>query len=252
MARNIFSLSFVLSPEVLTIKETAIKIISLLDILRSYDEVFSKFTYSKLDFPRTDFNLTKDDLNELVDKLSDTMLSMNLSDIQQYNNVINPIINFGRDFGFSFLLDFDDTSKKHFSITGNISSSKFSSFSIKHFPFENSDYDFDWYFSVLKLINMNLRPLYSGVKITIEQYMDLYLPLKIKYPLGWITYFSDDSKIKTPDDIGFEVLKVEGGCYIIATRNDFTQSKEEFLEIKDKLIEATKKLKKYSPEYSEG
>ena len=163
----------------------------------------------------------------------------------------NPTIDFSRDLGFRFLLQFNKNNKQHFSITGNISSSQFCGLAIEYFPFENSDYDFDWYFNIFRKINEYLKPKYSGVNIILPQYMEMYLPLKIVYPLGWVTYFSNESNIKIPKDIGFEAIQEDKGQYIIATRDDFTTNKVSFFAIKEKLIEGMKELKNTCNEYSE-
>ncbi|SDD39980.1 hypothetical protein SAMN05216323_11722 [Williamwhitmania taraxaci] len=79
----------------------------------------------------------------------------------------------------------------------------------------------------------------------------MYLPLKVVYPLGWITYFSNESNIKMPTVDGFEIIQDEKGQYIIATREDFTQSKEDFFAMKEKLIDGMKVLKNTCKEYTE-
>jgi len=250
MARNIFGVSFVLPKQILSINETATKVVSLLEILRIEDDVFSKFKVSKLLFKSIEFNLEDNSFDNIL-KLSETILSFELSDIKHYEKEENPTIDFSRDHGFNVLLEFEKNKKKHFSLSCNLSSSKWNSLSIENFPFENSDYDFDWYFNILRKTNDFLKPIYSGVNIILPQYVEMYLPLKIAYPFGWITYFSNESNIRIPTDIDFEVKQEEKGQYVIATREDFTASKESFFAMKEKLIEGMNVLKNISPEYSE-
>lgn len=251
MARNIFSISFVLPSQKLSIKETVFKLLSFLEILRIEDDVFTKFNASALNFKSVALNLGEDSFEENVMKLSKAILQFNFEDIRQHEKEENPTIDFTRDYGYRFLLQFNKNNKQHFSITGNISSSQFCGLAIEYFPFENSDYDFDWYMNINRKSNDFLKPKYSGVKIILDQYMELYRPLKIKYPLGWITYFSNESNIKMPKDIGFKVIQEEKGQYIIATREDFTASKESFFEMKERIIEGMKLLKERCPEYKE-
>ncbi|MBP6385586.1 MAG: hypothetical protein KA327_03100 [Pseudarcicella sp.] len=251
MARNIFDLVFILPPKRISIKETAVKLISLLEILRIEDNVFSKFKVSKLHFKSVEFNLEDNSFEKSVQKLSDTILRFELPDIKHYEKEENPTIDFSRDHGFFISFEFQMENKKHFNLFCNLASSQKNSLAIENFPFEKSDYNFDWYFNIFRKINQYLNPKYSGVNIILPQYMEMYLPLKIVYPLGWVTYFSNESNIKMPFDGGFEVIQEEKGQYIIATREDFTASKESFFAMKEHLIEGMKLLKERCPEYKE-
>ena len=251
MARNIFGISFILHPKDKTIKETAICLLSLLEILRKEDDIFSKFTLAAEEIKSVKFDLSELEFNDAVEKLAQAILKTDLSSIRKYEKVENPTIDFSRDLGFTLLLQFFKNRKKRFSITGNISSSRFSSLAITYFPFEDSDYEFDWYFRMLKITTEYFNPLFSGVNIIMSTYIGEYRDLKIKYPLGWITYFSDESKIEIPSDIGFEAEKTEKGVYLILTREDFTQNKEDYFSARDKLLEAMQKIKKNSANYSE-
>ncbi|WP_158981186.1 MULTISPECIES: hypothetical protein [unclassified Flavobacterium] len=251
MAKNIFSLSFVLPSQKLSIRETVFKLLSLLEILRIEDDVFTKFKVSALHFKSVALNLEEGSFEENVMKLSEVILQFNFEDIRQHEKEENPTIDFSRDFGYRFLFQFNKNNKQHFSITGNISSSQFCGLGIEYFPFENSDYDFDWYMNIIRKTNDFLKPKYSSVKIILDQYMELYHPLKIMYPLGWITYFSNDSNIKISEKTDFEIIQEENGQYVIATREDFTTNKENFFAIKEKLIEGMKVLKSTCNEYSD-
>lgn len=251
MARNIFDLVFVLQPKRISIRETAVKLISLLEILRIEDNAFSKFKVSKIHFKSVEFNLEDNLFEKSVQKLSDTILRFELPDIKHYEKEENPTIDFSRDYGFFISFEFQIDNKKHFNLFCNLASSQKNSLSIDNFPFENNDYDVDWYFNIMRKANQFLRPKYSGVNIILSQYIEMYLPLKIIYPLGWITYFSNESNIKMPIVRGFELVEEENGQYIIVTREDFTQNKDSFFVIKEKLIDGMKVLKNICPEYSE-
>lgn len=252
MARNIFDISFVLQKQRLTISQASVKLLFLLEILRKEDDVFSRFKVTKLHFKSVEFNLNENSIDNNILKLSETILRFELSDIRHYEKEENLTIDFSRDHGFFVSLEFLKNNKKHFYLLCNIASNQWNSLSFENFPFENSDYDFDWYFTILRKTNQFLKPLYSGVRIILDQYMEMYSPLNIKFPLGWITYFSNESNIKMPSDIGFETIQEEKGQYIIATREDFTQSKESFFAMKDKLINGMKVLKDTCVEYSEN
>ena len=255
MARNIFDLRFNLSEEKLSIKETALKLISLLELLRIEDDVFAKFKVSKPHFKSVDFDLNNGNIESNVQKLAKTLLIFEYADFSQSEKDMIPTIDFTRELGFMFLLEFKKENKQHFVITGSMGvtfNPLWNSLSIQNFPIENSDYDFNWYLKNLKIANLYLKPIYSCIRIILDQYMEKYWELKIKYPLGWITYFSNESNIKMPFDAGFEVLQEEKGQYIITTREDFTTSKESFFAMKDKLIEGMKLLKEKCPEYTEA
>jgi len=254
MARNIFGISFILPVKKLSIKETALKLISLLELLRRDDDIFSKFKLSKLNFKSVDFDLNNGTIESNVQKLAETLIVFEYPDFTQSEKDTIPTIDFTRELGFMFLLEFKKNNKQQFVITGSMGGTfnpLWNSLSIQNFPIENSDYDFNWYFNILRKANQVLQSSYSGVNIILSQYMEMYLPIKIIYPLGWVTYFSNDSNIKMPTDKGFEVIQEEKGQYVIATREDFTTSKESFFAMKEKLIEGMKVLKNICPEYSE-
>lgn len=254
MARNIFDLRFNLSEEKLSIKETALKLISLLELLRIGDDVFAKFKVSKLHFKSVEFDLNNGTIESNVQKLAETLLTFEYADFSQSEKDTIPTIDFTRELGFMFLLEFKKKNKQHFVITGSMGvtfNPLWNSLSIQNFPIENSDYDFNWYFKVLKTSNIYLQPINSSIRIILDQYMEKYWELKIKYPLGWITYFSKESNIKMPTDIGFEVIQEDKGQYVIAAREDFTTSKESFFAMKEKLIDGMKVLKSTCIEYSE-
>ena len=68
--------------------------------------------------------------------------------------------------------------------------------------------------------------------------------------LGWITYFSNDYEIQIPNDIeGFDCEYAENGKYLIATREDFTVSKEAYQVQKEKLLKAMEYLGRSVPGY---
>jgi len=250
MARNIFSLSFILPPLELSIKETAFKLLSLLEILRKEDAVYGKFKVSQLHFKKVAFDLNEMGFDKAVTVMEELFLRFHKADIKELY-LSPPADDIIRVLGFMFLLVFDEKGKNHFSLSGNLSSTKWNSLSIENFTIENSNYDFDWYFNILRKINEFLNPIYSGVNIILPQYIEMYLPLKVIYPLGWITYFANESKIKMPNDIGFEVVQEEKGQYVFATREDFTVDKESFFAMKEKLIEGMKLLKSTCIQYSE-
>jgi len=250
MARNIFDLRFVLLSNNLGTKNSAFKLLTLLEILRREYDVFSKFEVSRLHFKSIKFDLNQVSFEEALIELENTFIKFHKADLNYYETPPNEeVIN---SLGFRFLIIFKKNNKEHFSISGNFSSSdRWNSFAIENFSFENSDYDFNWYFNIIKKTNEFLNPRFSGARIILDQYMQMYWPLNIKFPLGWITYFSNESNIKMPSDLGFEVIQEEKGQYVIATREDFTQSKESFFAMKDKLVDGIKALKNTCSEYSE-
>ncbi len=250
MARNIFSLTFTLYPKIRSIQEISNEIIDLLFLLGVMDDIFLKFNYSKIGSKNTEINILELGQDSSKKKLAETILDSNLTDIKNYEKELNPKLDYFRDFGFSLLLQFKKNNKQHFSITGNIGTNQFPNLRIEYFPLENSDYDFDWYFTILKEMTIFLNPKYSCVRIILDSFTSEYNKIKIIYPLGWISYFAKDSNIIIPENLGIEVEEAKNGKYLILTRGDFTTSIEKFTEAKDKLMELMLKLKEISPEYS--
>jgi len=117
MAKNIFDLRFKLPAQKLSIKKTASKFISLLEILRKEDEIFTKFKVSALHFKSVSFNLSEGDFENNVNKLVESLSKFALADIKQYEKEENPTIDFSRDLGLRFLLQFNKNNKQNFSIS---------------------------------------------------------------------------------------------------------------------------------------
>jgi hypothetical protein len=111
----------------------------------------------------------------------------------------------------------------------------------------------EWYFKLLSIIVKNTDAVLGGVLLRGNpSFTDEVV--KYDYPLGWISYFSNEYEIKIPDNLeGFEYEYTDKGKYLIATREDFTVSKEAYQEQKDKLLKTMAYLGETVPGYlSEG
>ena len=73
---------------------------------------------------------------------------------------------------------------------------------------------------------------------------------KYRAPLGWINYFSDDSEWQIPDDLeGIEYEKVEGGKYLIVSRENIGSSPDQFEAAAKKLARLMEDLGDRVPRY---
>lgn len=250
MAKSIFYIDFNLKDNKKSILQLSYDFIDLMSNLSEIDPVFQSPLYV-YDEKKLQINLGQENRESSVLKLANIILDSFKSDIRQMDKVENPTIEFSRDFGFRLLFQYFKNNKKAFSIMTKLGASEYQELKIEFFKTE-FEYDFTWYFSVLKAIVKYWEPVQAGVIVRLPTFFDPFKSLKVWPPLGWISYFSNDGAIKIPDDLnGVEYVHTEKGKFIILTREDFTISKEVFETHRDKLLEIMKEVKSRVPEYTE-
>lgn len=248
MAKSIFGITasnpFLPRENIALIAQRTIK---LFRKLGSADPIFfSPYFIGKNDNDKYSLDITSKDSESI---LADLILRFAEGSINDYEKVSNPTIEFSRGFGFVNLYDFYHNGKHCFSVSTNFGSSSGGGASIKHFNKEK-DFSFNWYNLIFKALVEETEELSGIVSISNKSFIDLVTPLQIRFPLGWITYFSNDYEIQIPNDLeGIEYEFTEKGKYLILTREDFTINKEAYEAHKQKLLKVMEEIKHRVPEY---
>ncbi len=179
--------------------------------------------------------------------LADEILNQNIEDIRKQDKVENPGIDYSRDASVLFSLE-AKTGKEtliilNFSFGTKIKSS-IGAIAINKYCFDS--YDKAKFFLDAEVAVFNV--IYSILKIRERDFTRKTRAFKV--PLGWITYFSDDSEWGIPDDLGgIEYEHVDEGKYLILSREDITSDSEKLEAGKQKLLEVMEEIKRRVPEY---
>jgi hypothetical protein len=250
MAKSIFYIDALLENEKKSISELSSQLIMLINELAIIDSSFNCFEYSREGFQTTIIDINDLGLEKAKNQLAEIFLESNKSDIEKNEKEESLMLSFSRDFGFSHLLQFYSDGVNIFSATGNLATINYPSFRLEYFNMDNH-YPLSWYEDILKCLVKTLSPMQAGIMVKLPAFVEQWNCLKIKYPFGWFTYFSDENKIKIPDDLeGVEYEYTGKGKYIILTRDDFTVSKEAYEIQRDKLLAIMEEVKERVPEYS--
>lgn len=108
--------------------------------------------------------------------------------------------------------------------------------------------DFNWYFTLLKVVSEKMDANYSKIGIIETSFNQV--ANSFPSPLGWITYFTKDYKPGIPDDLaGIEYEFTSRGKYLILAREDFTTDKVTYEAHKQKLLSAMEEIRRRVPGY---
>lgn len=210
-----------------------------------YDNIlFQEMTLSKERKKSILIKMTEGNREENISKIAETILIFSKSGIAKYEKEKNPTIEYSRPFGFSFVVSFMVNNKVVLSFIPKLGSDSGNGIGFVNQLFHH-ERSFNWYLDILKIMqnstNATFGIMYSG---------GFKYDTNINYPLGFITYFSNDYDVQIPDNLeGFEYEYTSKGKYLIATREDFTVSKEAYQEQKEKLLRTMEYLGKTVPGY---
>lgn len=236
MAKNIFILQFSLCPNKLSIRSIAKQFYSLCLQLGKIDKRFYdlRVCVSLRSGKTESLNLLQYNESEAIDKIANSYLRSELSDIKHFDKELSPTVDFERDFGFRFVMRFG-VEPNDLQISTRFGGIGHTSIDITINNESKYEQDFEWYYSILKTVTAFFPTKWACVRISMISFVEEFA--KYNYPLGWITYFSNDIEISIPDDINeIECEFIKNGKYLILTRNDFTVSKEIFVKEKEKLF----------------
>ncbi len=248
MAKSLFNIGANWTPKKQSISEISKELWAIATNLSEVEELFITPVLSKEGYDNVSVKIKEMAKIEAIAIISNTILQFSKSDISEHENEGNPTTNFSRDFGFSFVLSYQNNSKAVISFVprmGSIQANGIGTISIS----KEIDKDFDWYYSILKAITESTNSQVGSVSFRETPFNEICN--SYKFPLGWITYFSNDYELQIPDDLeGVEYEHTDKGKYLILTREDFTIDKESYEEHKQKLLNIMEEIKQRVPEYS--
>lgn len=214
-------------------------------ILTSLCEVDDLFLYP------VHTNGSRDELIDLAivdaEYIAKLILDTERNEITQHEGEPKPTINYKRvNGGFSFNAKYllgDETAfyiniGKGFSVDG-VSISGFN---------RSIEFSYSWYKTLLYKIVECFNPFFATVKLSNQQSNVFYNQMNIKYPIGWITYFSDSYEFCIPEDLeGVDYDLLEGGKYLCSSNIDFMKDKAAYYSNQAKLERIINEIKERIP-----
>lgn len=244
MAKHIFGISINLPIIKKSIEEISKDIYQILLSLSNTDELFTTPYLRSESFNDVVIRLNQSKENE-IKTIAEAILSFSGPDIKKYEKVENVNFSYSRDIGFSVVLEYRH---KNETISFLVKLGSVSANGINTLSYQGKKLSISRGEKVLKTLIDSSSTLLGSLKITDTNFLKLS---KIyKYPLGLITYFSNDYELKIPDDlIGLEYEYTNKGKYLILTREDFTADTETFQHYKNKLLNIMEEIKNRVPEF---
>jgi len=181
-------------------------------------------------------------------ELANHILNYSLKDINRFEKIENPDINYSRPYGFTFGLQFKEAGKKVLSLTfklGSNSNNFIGTISIS----KDLNRDLNWYKYVIDSFvqtgNVKCASARPNDTMYLEQCIKLY-----RFILGFITYFSNDYGLQIPNDLkDIEYEHISNGKYLVLKREDFTTNEEIYEAHKQRLLNVMEEIKQRVPEY---
>ncbi len=243
MAKSIFSLNAALVNKQESILSISERIISTFYHLSLSDPIFGNLRVVAQSNGFYEPIILGSNNQEGINELSKAILDYSLSDIRSNDGIDNPKTDYSRAYGFTFAINFSD----YVTLTFKMGSSQSNGIGTISFS-KSMTKSFDWYFTLLKGVSEGFRTTYSKIgfiETLFNQNCKSY-----KFPLGWITYFSNDHELQIPNELeGVEYEFTDIGKYLILTREDFTTDKETYEAHKQKLLNVMEEIKRRLPEY---
>lgn len=231
-----------------SILDVATKVYLLFKELSEFDSIFNQtihFNGSKETIVRLDQLNAKNEIAQLI-------LNSEWSEITKYEGTKKPTIGYKRlDNGFSFNSIFYDGSDKRFVF--NLGSG-YSIDGVSFYNFNREyEYDYEWYEQLIKRLVKILKPFYATVILSNQPTNIFYNQMNIRYPIGWITYFSNTCDVRIPDDLReVRYQFVEEGKYLYTSDQDFMKDKEAYFGNREKLERIITEVKERVPEFSKS
>jgi len=247
MAKSIFNIGVNWFSQKQSIKDVSSELWKTLIGLSKVDELFKNPVLSEEGYKDVLIDIRLED-KAGIELISQTILDFSKRDILVNEGVHNPTVGFSRDFGFMFVLSYNNREKNEVSFIPRMGSSQANGIGTVTISKELNK-DFNWYYSVLRTLIDNSSAKLGSVSLKEVAFNEICN--NYAYPLGWITFFSNDYNIEIPNDMkGVECENAEKGMYLISTREDFTMSKESYETHKQKLLDLMEEIKRRVPEYS--
>ncbi len=160
---------------------------------KMFSEFDERFKIICIHLPKENIKVNLSVTNS-IDDLADAILKYNLKDIRKHDKLIKPTVDYKRDFGFSLGFNFenrngDNILSMHINI-GGISS--FINYTLSELTIKQIEkFNSQWYCVFIKSLIKFLPIQYAVVRPGDMMFLSRVLQ-KYKYPIGLLTYFSND------------------------------------------------------------
>jgi hypothetical protein len=248
-AKIYLSIRIMIAPMKLSVESAAKEVISILEELGKIDSLFLFPNLTIGENLEVPINLSKGEIEVHSKELAEGILKAEWDDIIRQESSSIPTIKYIRLDGYPVLLRYQLNNKTIFWIGCRIGSNVNQTFTIRGFS-SNKLFDFSWYERIFKSLIFTTNAKLGTVVMSNESFGKFYNRLNIKYPIGWITYFSDTYEICIPDDLSEVRYEfVDGGKYLYTSDEDFMKDKEAYFANQEKLQRIIHELKERVPEF---
>jgi hypothetical protein len=224
--------------------------IEILTFLGKMDLIFLNPILITGEKEEIDLDLGTLDLENSSHKLAHEILRSEWYEITHYEGNENATINYSRKEGYSMLFRFGTKDRTFFWVSCRIGSNIFQTFTIRGFSKEVL-FDYSWYDRIFKNLVEKVDATMGVVAVSNESFGKFYNELHIKYPIGWITFFSNEFKPHIPDDLSeVRYEYVSGGKYLYTSDEDFLKDKDSYFAYREKLRRIITEIKQRVPEFS--
>lgn len=186
--------------------------------------------------------------NSAVD-IGRLILDSEWNEITKHEGVKKPTLEYIReDSGFSFNAKFSKEGQDAFHISIGMGY-QVDGITISTFQ-KSLEFGYHCYKDVLYKVVQSFKPFFATVKLSNQPSNIFYNEMNIKYPIGWITYFSDAYEICIPNDLSEVRYEfVERGKFLYTSDEDFMKDKEAYFGNREKLQRIITELKDRVPEF---
>jgi hypothetical protein len=227
-------------PSAIDIAETAYY---LLNNLSKFDNLLSKVNYYHTG---KDIELNIANKVEFLEIVSKQVLNKEWNEITKFEGEKKPDVNYrrtkdGYSAWFKIVKDGIVLFDVSIGIGFNADGITISSFN------KECKFSYEWYESMcLNIINL-LDPFYSVVRVNHQSVNLIYKDYKMIYPLGWLTYYSNELGNKIPELPNVNMKPHHEGTLIKTDDIDFLESKESFDSYKSRLRIVLEKFMEVNP-----
>jgi hypothetical protein len=209
----------------------------MVDLLVKLSNEFEDFSRPIYYHPNKSIPINlNNNLDELSKLLATQILNKEWNEITKFEGNKKPTIEYKRELGtgfsgwFSFV---DDKNTKLFDCSIGVGYS--SNGIVISSQNKNILFEYSWYEEVLKSLTRIMSSEYSFVRVSYPSFNDMYKEFNLPFPLGWLTYYSNELEITIPELPNVSVVPYLNGTLIKTDVIDFLESKESFDAYKSRL-----------------
>lgn len=248
-AKNFLSIGVQFPPETLSIRQASEKLIYILLELSKVEKAFLKPTLIIGQESELSISLDSNDLEGQVLNVANGILQAEWNEITTHEGNQNPTIDYIRLEGYPLLLKFIVEREIAFWVGCRVGSNLYQTMSVRDFS-SKFLFDYSWYKEVFKKLVKTTSATLGTVVMSNQSFGKFYNQMNIKYPIGWITYFSDELEFKIPNDLKeVEYEFVERGKFLYTSKEDFMKDKDSYFSNREKLERVINEIKYRVPEF---